>query len=100
MHGLRSDPDVGRARAAAEFVPGQTPPHDPLAASLQVRLAAYSLLARVVLGWPKICKLAHALLWQHSICYKRLKLAQLLDQLDSFSLLLLVWCAAWGREVG
>ena len=30
---------------------------------------------RKVLGWPKICKLADAFLWEHS--YKRLKLAQL-----------------------
>jgi hypothetical protein len=26
-----------------------------------------------VLGWPKICKFAHAFLWEYS--YKRLKLA-------------------------
>jgi hypothetical protein len=35
--------------------------------------------ARKVLGWPKICKLAHAFLWEHS--YKGLELAQLLGQL-------------------
>jgi hypothetical protein len=32
--------------------------------------------ARKALGWPKICKLAHAFLWEHS--YKGEKLAQLL----------------------
>ena len=32
-----------------------------------------------MLGWPKICKFAHAFLWEHS--GKRLKLAQLLGQL-------------------
>jgi hypothetical protein len=32
-----------------------------------------------VLGWPKICKLAHAFLWEHS--HKLLKLGQLLGQL-------------------
>ena len=35
--------------------------------------------ARKVLGRPKICKLAHAFLWEHS--YTRQKLAQLLGQL-------------------
>jgi hypothetical protein len=35
-----------------------------------------------VLGWPKLCKLAHAFLWEYS--YKRLKLAQLLGQLGVF----------------
>jgi hypothetical protein len=35
--------------------------------------------ARKLLGWPKICKLAHAFRWEHSC--KRLKLAQLLGQL-------------------
>jgi hypothetical protein len=34
---------------------------------------------RKVLGWPKICMLAHAFLWEYS--YRRLKLAQLLGQL-------------------
>ena len=38
--------------------------------------------ARKVLGWPKICKLAHAFLWEYSL--KRLKLAQLLGQLGAF----------------
>ena len=38
--------------------------------------------ARKVLGWPKICKLAHAFLWEYS--HKRLKLAQLLGQLGVF----------------
>jgi hypothetical protein len=38
--------------------------------------------ARKVLGWPKICKLAHAFLWEYS--YKRLKLVQLLGQLGVF----------------
>jgi hypothetical protein len=32
-----------------------------------------------VLGWPKICRLAHAFLWEN--CCKRLELAQLLGQL-------------------
>ena len=35
-----------------------------------------------MLGWPKRRKLAHALLWEYR--YKRLKLAQLLDQLGVF----------------
>jgi hypothetical protein len=35
--------------------------------------------AREVLGWIKICKLAHACPWEYS--YKRLELAQLLGQL-------------------
>jgi hypothetical protein len=35
-----------------------------------------------VLGWPKICKLAHAFLWEYS--HKRLELAQLLGQLGVF----------------
>jgi hypothetical protein len=35
-----------------------------------------------VLGWPKICKLAHVFLWECS--YKRLKLAQLLGQRGVF----------------
>ena len=47
--------------------------------------------AREVLGWPKICRLANAFLWEHS--YTRLKLAQLLGRanLASFSL-----CEAFG----
>jgi hypothetical protein len=45
-----------------------------------------------VLGWPKICKLAHAFLWGYN--YKRLKLAQLLGQLG----VVLAWApAAAGR---
>ena len=39
-------------------------------------------VASKVLGWPKRCKMAHALLWEHSD--KRLKLAQLLGQLGVF----------------
>jgi hypothetical protein len=35
-----------------------------------------------VLGWPKRCKLTHAFLWEY--IDKRLKLAQLLGQLDGF----------------
>ena len=31
-----------------------------------------------MLGWPKRCQLAHALLWEYG--YKRLKLAQLLGR--------------------
>jgi hypothetical protein len=38
--------------------------------------------ARKVSGWPKRCKLAHALLWEYS--YKGLELAQLLGQLGVF----------------
>jgi hypothetical protein len=34
--------------------------------------------ARKVLGWPKICELAHAFIWEYS--YKGLKLAQLLGR--------------------
>jgi hypothetical protein len=37
---------------------------------------------RMVLGWPKRCKLAHAFRWEYS--YKRLKLAQLLGKLGVF----------------
>jgi hypothetical protein len=37
---------------------------------------------RELLGSPKMCKLAHALLWEYS--HKRLKLAQLLGQLGGF----------------
>ena len=47
-------------------------------------------VARKLLGWPKRCKLAHAILWEHS--YKRLKLAQLLGQLGVF----LTWIAVGG----
>jgi hypothetical protein len=36
----------------------------------------------MVLGWPKICKLAYAFLWECS--YQRLELAQLLGQLGVF----------------
>ena len=39
-------------------------------------------VARKLLGWPKICKLAHAFLWEYN--YQRLKLAQLLGQLGVF----------------
>jgi hypothetical protein len=35
-----------------------------------------------VLGWPKICTLAHAFRWEYS--YKRLELAQLLGKLGIF----------------
>jgi hypothetical protein len=35
-----------------------------------------------VLGWLKICKFVHAILWEYS--YERLKLAQLLCQLGIF----------------
>jgi hypothetical protein len=35
-----------------------------------------------VLGWPNICKLAHAFRWEYS--YKMLKLAQLLGQFGAF----------------
>jgi hypothetical protein len=38
--------------------------------------------ARKALGWPKICKWAHAFLLEHSC--KGEKLAQLLGQLDVF----------------
>ena len=38
-------------------------------------------VAKTVLGWPKICKLAHVFLADCS--YKRLKLAQLLAQSDT-----------------
>ena len=38
--------------------------------------------ASKVIGWPKICKLAHAFLWIYG--QKRLKLAQHLGQLDIF----------------
>ena len=41
-----------------------------------------SLSEKRVLGWPKICKFAHVLLWEHS--YRRQKLAQLLGQLGVF----------------
>ena len=41
-----------------------------------------ALIARQVLAWPKICKLAHSFLWEDS--YKRLKLAQLMGQLGIF----------------
>jgi hypothetical protein len=50
---------------------------------LQTRLLVCErAAARKVLGWPKICKLAHAFRWECS--YKRLKLAQLLGQLGVF----------------
>ena len=38
--------------------------------------------ARKMLGWPKRCKLAHAILREY--CYERPKLAQLLGQLGVF----------------
>jgi hypothetical protein len=40
--------------------------------------------ARKVSGWPKICKLAHALLWEYNNYCKWLMLAQLLDQRGVF----------------
>ena len=46
------------------------------------RAARSGTAARKVLGWPKICKLAHAFLQEYS--YKRLKLAQLLGQFGVF----------------
>jgi hypothetical protein len=46
-----------------------------------------------MLGWPEICKLAHAFLWEYS--YKRLKLAQRLGQLDVFLTWCLIWFQAW-----
>jgi hypothetical protein len=49
--------------------------------------------ARKVLGWPTICKLAHAFLWEHS--YQRLKLAQLLGQLGAP--LTLGWSKSWAK---
>jgi hypothetical protein len=45
-------------------------------------LTAQNTGARKVLGWPKRCKLARALLRESS--YKRLELAQLLGQLGAF----------------
>ena len=48
-------------------------------------LGDWVTLARKVLGWPKICKLAHAFQWEH-FSYRRLKLAQILGRLASFSL--------------
>ena len=51
------------------------------------------LRARKVLGWPKIRRLAHAFLWEHSD--KRLKLAQHLGQLGVF----LTWSVCVGRRV-
>ena len=42
------------------------------------RIASPEAFTSKVLGWPRRCKLAHALLWEHS--YKRLQLAQLLGR--------------------
>ena len=50
--------------------------------------------ARKVLGWPKICKLAHAFMWEYSC--ERLKLGQLLGQLGVF--LTSVAAAGWPRS--
>ena len=47
----------------------------------------WSERGRKVLGWPKICKFAHAFLWEY--IDKRLKLAQLLSQVGVF----LTWMA-------
>jgi hypothetical protein len=41
-----------------------------------------STIAKKLSGWPKICKLVHAFLWEHSC--ERLKLAQSLRQLGVF----------------
>jgi hypothetical protein len=35
-------------------------------------------------GWPRRCKLAYAVLWEYSICYKRLKLARVLGRHGAF----------------
>jgi hypothetical protein len=56
-------------------------PNGDLEPSAAHRLG-HALQARKVLGWPKICTLAHAFLRQYS--YKGLKLAQLLGQLGVF----------------
>jgi hypothetical protein len=40
--------------------------------------------ARKLIGWPKLCKLAHAFRWEYSC--KRLRLARLLANFASFSL--------------
>jgi hypothetical protein len=50
-------------------------------------------VATKVLGWPKRCKSARAFLWEYS--YKKLKLAQLLGQLDVFVVFLAR--GAWPR---
>jgi hypothetical protein len=56
-----------------------------------------------VLGWPKICKLDHAFLWEYS--HKRPKLAKLLGQLGVFlTLRASVWfsplyCIGSAKEV-
>ena len=44
------------------------------------------LQARMMLGWPKSCKLANAFLWEYS--HKRLKLVQLLAWANLASLAL------------
>ena len=64
------------AQAGAE-VPGVLLDHPRVREQLGVQLAA-----RRVSGCPKICKLAHAFLWECSD--KRLELAQLLRQLVVF----------------
>jgi hypothetical protein len=46
------------------------------------RRPTVSRRARKAQGWPKICHLAHAFLWEHS--HKRLKLAQLLGRFGIF----------------
>jgi hypothetical protein len=45
--------------------------------------------AREVLGWPKICKLAHTFLWE----YIRLMVAQLLGQRGVFLTLVARLCS-------
>ena len=53
-------------RAASAAVP----------AALRTRAVCWMhTVARKLLGWPKISKLAHTFLWEHS--YKRLKMAEL-----------------------
>ena len=59
-------------------------PHGKFAMSVACRYLAMRTIAiaRKLLGWPKICKLAHTFLWEHSC--KGEKLAQLLGQLGVF----------------
>jgi hypothetical protein len=54
----------------------------PSAEFFHLRSDARPHAASKVSGWPKICKLAHAYLWEYS--YKGLKLAQLLGRIGVF----------------
>jgi hypothetical protein len=58
--------------------------NDQLLAAIEVSMGATPRIARKVLGWPKICKLAMHSCGNTAIKLKRLKMAQLLGQYGVF----------------